>query len=168
MLDRDVAEVDRLARVGGTATAGFHTHTFGAVRVYSWVYPITPSGAPNDALHSTFRRAPAHRGGFAACRLRRFARCVLACRYRSGRLGPGGPGHTLRVPKDQQNKIVRDSLVLASQTPVVIVDDFVSRGDGGQGLGYVADGSRPGQNFKGPPGNRGIRTPPAACSGARC
>jgi hypothetical protein len=31
------------------------------------------------------------------------------------------------VPKDQQNKISRDALVLASQTPVVIVDDVVSR-----------------------------------------
>ena len=31
------------------------------------------------------------------------------------------------VPKDQQNKIPGDSLVLASQTPVVIVDDFASR-----------------------------------------
>jgi hypothetical protein len=32
-----------------------------------------------------------------------------------------------RVPKDQQNKIPRDALVVASQTPVVIVDDSVSR-----------------------------------------
>ena len=31
------------------------------------------------------------------------------------------------VPKDQQNKIPRDALVLTSQTPVVIVDDSLSR-----------------------------------------
>jgi hypothetical protein len=34
---------------------------------------------------------------------------------------------TARVPRDQRNKIQRDSLMLGSQTPVVIVEDFVFR-----------------------------------------
>jgi len=37
---------------------------------------------------------------------------------------PEAEGIIVRVPRDQQNKIPRDSLVLGSQTPVVIVDDF--------------------------------------------
>lgn len=40
---------------------------------------------------------------------------------------PESQGILVRVPRDQQNKISRDSLVLRSQTPVVIVNDSVFR-----------------------------------------